>query len=469
MLPYVFVRQCLLLALLTLLSSAVGLGLLQTPVRASGLLDAAIEHGRVTTLVTFETAVDADFHQIPLEQRALVVSEHRIRLMQDIGFDEAPTRSFRFSRGVLLKLSPRQIRRLSRQRGVWQIEFNQGVAYESDPQAERLSADLSIEPIESQAMSFDASVKIAVIDTGLERLDGAENVAVIDQACFCSRDGGCCPAGSLAQNGRGAVRDEHGHGTAVADIAMRTARRHAPGRNLGLIAVKILDDYPGICCPSDVAAAFDWLAAAHPDLDVANASLNVGPRYGGYCDDGWGASRLIADAVSAVQYNGTSVVGASGNEGSLAGMSAPACVSGVTSVGAVYKQDYAPEKKPDWGCIDVIQNRNQVTCFSNSGEALDLLAPGAYLTAPWLNGTVRDERLRGTSFAAPQVAGCTAAMRALAPELDAASVRDLLTDTGTPIIDHRSGEAWPLLDCSRAVDALMATRAGERPASPDEI
>lgn len=452
--PYFFVRQCLLLALVTLLASAVGLGLLASPLRTPGLVDSAAQNGHVTVLVTFQTASDASFQQLPLAQRALLVRGQRQRLMQSIGFDRAPTRSFRFSRGMLLDLTPRQIRRLSRQRGVWQIEFNQGIAYEAEPDTDAPKPDSSIAAIESRTKRIEAATKMAVIDTGLERLRASQHAAVVDQACFCSRDGGCCPAGGVNQRGAGSVRDEHGHGTAVTDIAVRTAERHAPQQNLALVAVKVLDDYPGICCHSDVAAAFDWLAATHPDLDVVNASLNIGARYPGYCDDGWGSSRLIADAVSAVQYNGASVVGASGNEGSLTGISAPACVSGVTSVGAVYKEDYPPEKKPEWGCIDAVQNRNQVTCFSNSGEALDLLAPGAYLTGPWLNGTIRAESLRGTSFAAPQVAGCTAAIRALAPDLDAESVKDLLVETGLAVLDHRNGETWPLLDCDRAIQAL---------------
>jgi len=449
--PFHLLRLYFLLILLSLLASAVVLAISEPVNRHSRLADTAQAEPSVRILLAFRTDRDSDFQSLPLRERANIKQRVQRQVMRDAGIRQPTVRDFKYSRGVVLDISARQLHRLSRQKRVWAIEPNHSARYEAlgdPPQAPKYWATP-----EAVHHGTNKAVKVAMIDSGLQTLPDSGRLQFTDAACFCSRgDNGCCPADSVTQFRSDSTVDEHGHGTAVASILTDSMRRYSSGP-INLVVTKIIDDYPGICCPADIAAAFDWLAASHPDLDVVNASLSVGGSRHSFCNDGWGTDRVVADAVSAVAQNGTLIVAASGNDADPARILPPGCVSGVITVGGVYDQDYPSDYHPGAGCTDEVQQVNQVACFSNAGRALDILAPAAYLSAPWLNGTRRDQDLRGTSFAAPQVAGCVAAIRAEFPALSSDSVRDALLNSGKPVTDHRNDTTWPLLDCQAAMDA----------------
>src|SRR5690606_10976171 len=62
--------------------------------------------------------------------------------------------------------------------------------------------------------------KVAVIDSGVD-VDHADLVGrLVDQACFCTVQGGsgCCPNQGATQFGPGSASDDHGHGSNVAGI-----------------------------------------------------------------------------------------------------------------------------------------------------------------------------------------------------------------------------------------------------------
>jgi hypothetical protein len=134
----------------------------------------------------------------------------------------------------------------------------------------------------------------------------------------------------------------------------------------------------------------------------------------------------------------------------------------VVAVGATYdgnlgeEPDAANGTYQEWfggywpDCFDPATSLETITCFTNSSEMLDLLAPGARITAAGLDG----ERWTfvGTSQAAPTVAGVAALMLEADEQLTPATIETLLRESGRLVTDPRSGRRRP------AVDALAALR-----------
>lgn len=298
-------------------------------------------------------------------------------------------------------------------------------------------------------------MKLAVLDTGLD----AGNADFLDQlvaeACFCSGDGGCCPNGSASQFGSGAAVDDHGHGTFVTGAMMSRGNNSAigPAPEASLISVKVLDSEGRFCCASDVTAGFDWLAVNHPDLAVVNVSLGTASSFAEACDGATPWAEAMALAVEALVQNGTMVVAAAGNQANAEELIAPACLADVVSVGATWKQDFDGTFFP---CEDMDPRQDEVACFSNASQALDLLAPGAMITTTDIGGgTVT---LSGTSLASPIAAGCATLVRQGHPDWSVDEVRAILSSSRVLIEDPRNGLIFPRLDCLFAFDEILRDR-----------
>lgn len=178
-------------------------------------------------------------------------------------------------------------------------------------------------------------------------------------------------AGRVEQRGfaRGAPVPSR-HGTAVASllIGTGTVRGAAPGRRLA--AADVYGGDPAGGNASAIARALGWLAERA--VGVTTISL-VGPD-----------NKLLAIAVSRAQQRGMLIVAAVGNDGPAAPPAYPASYKGVFAVTGVDARDRA---------------------LPEAGRALhvDFAAPGADVHAA--TGAATSDRLRGTSFAAPLVAG----------------------------------------------------------------
>jgi cysteine-rich repeat protein len=287
-------------------------------------------------------------------------------------------------------------------------------------------------------LGFDGTgVTVAVIDSGVQADHPDLAGSVVDEQCFCI---GCCPNGSTTQSGPGAAADDHGHGTHVTGIlagrGVLAARGVAPGASV--VAVKVLDSDNRFCCTSDVVAAMDWVATAHPEVRVVNLSLGTSALFTGDCD-AVGSGAAFATAVAALEANGAAVFAASLNDGDPNRMTAPACVADAISVGSVSK-------------LDVVANS------SNSGPNLDLLGPGVGIRSSWLgSGT---NFASGTSMATPHAAGAAALLLQASPLLDRAGVLAALADTGVPILDARNGLTQPRVDVAAAISAIAVCGDG---------
>lgn len=178
-------------------------------------------------------------------------------------------------------------------------------------------------------------------------------------------------AGRVEQQGfaRGAPAASE-HGTAVASLLVGagSVRGAAPGRRL--LAADVYGDDPAGGSASAIARALGWLASRR--VAVTTISL-VGPD-----------NKLLAAAVSAAQRRGMLVVAAVGNDGPAAPPAYPASYRGVFAVTGVDARRRA---------------------LPEAGRALDIdfAAPGDAVHAA--TGAASSGRLRGTSFAAPLVAG----------------------------------------------------------------
>jgi len=172
------------------------------------------------------------------------------------------------------------------------------------------------------------------------------------------------------------------HGTAVASLLVGSGavQGAAPGQRL--LAADVYGTDPAGGNASAIARALGWLAQS--GVAVATISL-VGPD-----------NRLLSTAVSRAQQRGMLIVAAVGNDGPSAPPAYPASYKGVFAVTGV---DAKARALPE------------------AGRALhvDFAAPGDAVLAA--TGGASSDRLRGTSFAAPLVAG-RLALRYPAPAID---------------------------------------------------
>ncbi len=224
------------------------------------------------------------------------------------------------------------------------------------------------------------------------------------------------------------------HGTAVASLAAGAAadaRGVAPAADL--LSIRVLGpDGRG----DAFAVAQGIVAAVDAGARVINASL------GGYA-----TSAILGEAVDYALAAGVAVVAAAGNDQTTR-LTWPAAYRGVVSVGAV-----------DAAGVQAL--------FSNSGEGLQLTAPGYAIRAAAPGG----ERFlfSGTSASAPVVAGAIAALLSQSEGLDAIQAADLLAvhsnDSGAVGADPDYGRGtlnlgWAMDRANTArVDPAIASQA----------
>lgn len=257
--------------------------------------------------------------------------------------------------------------------------------------------------ITSENSTWGEGVTIAVIDSGITDHPALpENIRHIDLV-----------------EGEGTTATFNGHGTAVASLIAGT-NRITPGVSpaASLIDVRITG---ADGTSSSFLLAEGIVAAVDAGADLINISLGS-----------YGDSRLVRDAVDFAIESGAQIVSSSGNEG-FEQPSYPAAYEEVIAVGAVDREG-------------VLVN------FSNTGEALDLTAPGLEVFSAWTEG--RYIEFSGTSASAPYV---TAAIATAMSEfnLNAAQaanyVLQFANEAGAPGSDLLYGEGH--LDVGRVVNS----------------
>jgi serine protease AprX len=308
-----------------------------------------------------------------------------------------------------------------------------------------------------------AGVRICVCDTGID----TDHIMYSDRIDF--------EAGFDFYNDDDDPEDDHGHGSHVAGIAVGGTglivdlgcEGEEPFQGVApkatLIGVKILNRFGG-GRDSDIIAGINYCAdqsASGGRADVINLSIGTG-GYSGPCSHLWAVAANNAVAAGVV------VVAASGNENYANALSSPACGSDVIAVGATYKNDYPncedSYNEFPWGnCTDISPSVDDIVCFSNESDYLDVTAPGAViLSASTDRRANRFTEMSGTSMAAPHVAGLAALILNADPSLTPAEVRQIIRDGAIDMgpAGFDSGYGYGRIDVIRSL-ALISPCPGD--------
>lgn len=261
----------------------------------------------------------------------------------------------------------------------------------------------------SDVKNGGSSVRVAVLDTGIARIDNdwhpdlAPNIDCNDTSrCYDAVDGDHFPENESGGN----------HGTHVTGIAAADASQQGDvtgvAHGADLVPVRVLGTRDGTV--ADVIEGIRWVTNnGDPRADIINLSL------GSQTDN-----PALRDAVTEAAAAGVLVVAASGN----AGDDRP-----------FYPAAYAPVLAV--GAVDCQGNRSS---FSNFGNWLDLAAPGGgnpdqcsdnsndFVFSSVSSGTPPVGGLQGTSMASPHVAGVLGLMREKTPDLETPVIRALLRE-----------------------------------------
>jgi subtilisin family serine protease len=259
--------------------------------------------------------------------------------------------------------------------------------------------------------------------------------------------------------------DDDGHGTHVAGIASANGNVVGVAPNADLIAVKVCQPGSlfslGGCPGSAMIAGVDYCVANTFSMgtDVITMSIGDGGEYGpssGVCPTWMDFSLDFANFMN------IPVIVASGNENHKNGISYPACNSNAISVGAVYDENVGQQS---YGvaannCVDSSTQEDQVTCYSNSGSNLDVMAPGSIIDSTAMGGgSVANG---GTSMAAPHVAGTIALIKQANPSITPLEIKGLLKNNGGIVTDNGNGLSFTRVDALAVINKIL-----EVPWSPD--
>ena len=295
-----------------------------------------------------------------------------------------------------------------------------------------------------------SGISVAVLDTGIDTDHTDLYDSLVWEECFLS--GGSCPVtGTTTASGEGSAEDGNGHGTHVAGIITSDNTTYSGvAPNAGIVAIKILND-SGSGSMSNIVSGLDWVAENHDAyrIRIVNMSLGSETIFEGACDS---ESASLADAVAAVKNEGIVLFAASGNDGEDSGISIPACLSDVVSVGAVYDSGFSSMSSE--ACSESNVSADQVVCFSNVSDELDLLAPGAVIVSSKVGGGTTS--MSGTSMSTPHAAGMAALLLEANADLTPDQVLALMVNTGVSIYDDRIDAWFPRIDAETSVPVALS-------------
>lgn len=247
--------------------------------------------------------------------------------------------------------------------------------------------------------------------------------------------------------------DAAGHGTSVAGLILG---RNGSGYVIGMapdaqwIAARIFDD-GGNSTLSAIHRAFEWLLdpdndpATNDAPDIVNASWGLSGVTG--------CSNEFEPDLQALRAANIAVVFSAGNDGPGASSTvAPGNGAGVFSIGAVDMNEAVAD----------FSSRGPSGCSGATDP--ELVAPGdPVFTADTTfgQGTASYRFQRGTSFAAPQVAGAMALLLSARTTLTVSdletALRDAARDLGAAGADNDSG--YGLLDAYAALGRVLSGEA----------
>ncbi|MEM9291664.1 MAG: S8 family serine peptidase [Acidobacteriota bacterium] len=249
------------------------------------------------------------------------------------------------------------------------------------------------------------------------------------------------------------------HGTAVAGIAAGNGggvTGAAPEANLVFYKVQSANICGAIALDGDIPAAIDRAVTDRDlyDPPIRVISMSLGNASTGYTTPCWSIPEH--NALRAARFAGMVTLISSGNSARLNEIEAPSCNPYALSVGAVYDANVAVPRvylnsNNNPLCTDFTAGADQVICYSNSADILNLLAPSACAVTADGNGNL-DLCFEGTSAAAPYAAGVAAVGFSSHPDVSNLGIIEMLRD-GTLVTDARNNRQTPRVNS----DSLCST------------
>jgi subtilisin family serine protease len=410
--------------------------------------------GQARVLITLHDPVTI---RTPAAARALAISQVQASVLARLSVrDFKPIRRYTHIPGLAGMITQRTLDILQAHPEVASIQIDEpsvGHLRESVPA-------LGTNTVHATYNLTGLGVTAAILDTGIDTNHPDLSDDIVAQHCFTQAD---CPPDNTDEGT--SAEDENGHGTNVAGVITSKGIVSPVGfaPNTKIVAVRVLDaNSTGFV--SDWLAGLDWVRANLSTLKVKviNMSLGTFTLYQGSCDL---QQPLVANAISQLVSSGVGIFASTGNQGSATSMASPACNTGVIAVGATYDSNLSRE--PDIGtynnlfgggwptCSDTATNLRTVTCFTNSNAVMDIVAPGARITATGIGGGT--STYIGTSQAAPTAAGIAALMLEANSSLTPADIETQLKITGAIITDPKNGLQFPVINALSAVNAMKVT------------
>jgi subtilisin len=245
---------------------------------------------------------------------------------------------------------------------------------------------------------------VAVLDTGTQfshpMIRANRVVAGFCRSTNSATTQSTCPGGVESSNAKLSGRNCTGqpgcfHGTHVASIAMGSSPAlRGVARQARLISGQVFSLCP-TCSQgttaffSDVDAGLERVFQLRNQFRIAavNMSLGTSALFNVACDTDFASTAAIINRLFNARI---ATVIATGNAGSNAGISAPACINRAIAVGSTTKGD-------------------AVSSFSNHHARVDVMAPGSSILAAVLGGGLGTAS--GTSMASPHIAGVVALLK----------------------------------------------------------
>lgn len=303
-------------------------------------------------------------------------------------------------------------------------------AIELAPQNDDVSANLiesggliNIAQARSTYGYIGTGYTVAVIDTGIDYTHAAFGDRYLGGYDFVNNDNDPI--------------DDHGHGTHVAGIIASEDSTYtgiAPGANI--IALKALDS-TGSGSFGSVELALQWVLANHETYNIVAVNLSLGA--GNYTTSPY---TFLDDEIAALNSANIVIIAAAGNSfysyGSVLGLGYPAIASGIFSVGSVWDANVGTITFGD-GARDNTTAPDRFSSFSQRSAALDLVAPGSFVRAPYRGGGFSS--LAGTSMASPIAAAAALLTREALDDLNrsdlatSSRILQFLIENGVEITD----------------------------------
>ena len=367
------------------------------------------------TKVVIENPVNENIQENSAEQNSkkLESTEKRVMIvykqaMKNYHMDDLKQKKFKIKKQ--LDILPAVIGKVDKNM-IAQIKASKDVAYVIEAKPVHKTLKDSVPQIKgdlARTAGFTGSgVNVCIVDTGID-YNAHPTLTPVAQNDFANSD-------SIAL-------DDDGHGTHVAGAVASTAHPwRGVAEGVSLMAAKVLDEN-GSGFSTDVVLGINWCVTN--GADVINLSLSGSQLFSGTCD-----SEATAMAGNAAVSSGVTVFAASGNDGQLSRLPAPACGSDVIAVGAVDKNDL-----------------RQI--YPNEGSELDFVAPGTditstFLAMPFLTDEEDMDELTGTSMASPHAAAVGALLLEQDPSRTPAQVRSIMQQSADDLTQAHCNNLTP--------------------------